>query len=97
MVEHDKDFYSPRNVLEREEQAYQGHKTKWDEVYKGEWIAVHNGVVVAHDKEKGAVLKSLIRKQKESGRFRSYLIHIGYPLVSVRGPTTLWLGKAVRS
>ena len=86
-VPYDKEFYGSQKTLEREEVAYQAHKAEWDEKYRGEYIALHRGEVVAHDKEKSAVMRSLIEMQRESGRFRAYLVQVGAPLITVRGPS----------
>lgn len=94
---YDKEFYSSQNTLEREEYAYQAHKSEWDKQYAGEWIALHKGEVVCHHKDKSKITELLIGIQKKRGRFRAYLVHIGDSLVGVRGPTRHWLGKAVKN
>lgn len=78
--------YHPRTVIDREEAAYQENKQEWDSQYRGEFIAVHLGQVIDHDSDKSTLLQRLDQQQRESGRFRAYVIHIGGPIFEAKGP-----------
>lgn len=78
--------YSSQAVLDREEAAYQQHRQEWDQIYKGEHIAIHRGEVIDHDPDKFRLIERLDQKQWEGGRFRAYIVQIGRPVYVARGP-----------
>lgn len=77
---------SPMAVLKESDAAYRAHKEEWDQKYAGQHIAVYQGEVIDADKDKTRLVKRIIKKQKERGRFRACLIQIGAPLLELRGP-----------
>ncbi len=79
--------YDPQTVVDREEAAYQEHRQEWDEKYQGEFIAVHRGQVIDHDTGEDRLVQRLDQKQRETGLFRAYIVHIGAPVYAAKGPT----------
>lgn len=78
--------YDPQVVVDREEAAYQEHRQEWDKLYKGEFIAIHRGEVIDHDRDKARLIQRLFQKQDEDGEFRAYIVEIGAPVYVARGP-----------
>lgn len=78
--------YHPKVVLAREETAYQQYRQEWDDTYKGEFIAIHRGEVVDHDPDKYRLIQRLDQKQREYGRFRTYIVQVGGVIYAARGP-----------
>lgn len=66
--------------------TYEQNKKIWDEQYKGEFIAIHAGQVVAHDPSEEAVARKLMELQKEKGRFTALVVEVGAPQIYARGP-----------
>lgn len=83
----------PDYVMEKEEAAYQAHQTEWKEQYKNQFIAIHRGTVIDSDSDKPALIDRLMKKQKEEGPFRAYIVHIGESEFTVRGPKSKRAGQ----
>ena len=89
----EKRVYRPSYVLEQGEAAYHAHKQEWEQQYWGQHIAIHAGEVIEHDADRDRLVEKIIKRQKEEGRFRAYLVHVGAPVPTVRDPR---LGKPRR-
>lgn len=73
-------------VLRRGEEAYQANREAWDKTYAGNYIAIHDGKIVAHDQDRLGLVEQLGKIQGEGCRFRAYIVKVGEPVNKVRGP-----------
>lgn len=76
----------PAYVMNSGEAAYQKNKAVWDKQYEGEFIAIHRGRVVAHDREQSQLARKLVDLQRREGRFRAYVVEVGAPPIVASGP-----------
>jgi hypothetical protein len=79
-------IYAPELVIEREEQAYQLHRTEWDRQYQGQYVAIHCGQVTAAHDDRTQLIELLRRQQVEHGPMCTYIVQIGAPLLACSEP-----------
>lgn len=73
-------------VMREGEETYQQHKEAWDQLYAGQYIAIYQGKVVDSDRNESELEKRLIESQKKRGRYRTYIVEVGSPILEMRGP-----------
>lgn len=83
----------PDYVMEKEEAAYEAHQEEWNKQYPDKFIAIHRGAIIDSDLEKPALIDRLMQKQKEEGPFRAYIVQVGEPVLTVRGPKNKRTGQ----
>jgi hypothetical protein len=76
----------PHYVLRKGEEIYQRNKKEWDRQYVGQFIAIHQGQVVDSDQDKTKLVDRLMKAQEKKGPFRAYVVEMGAPQLSFRGP-----------
>ena len=79
------------------ESAYSRNKVEWERDYRGQFVAIHAGSVVAASDDKDVLVKRLIAMQREKGRFQACIIEVGAPILTARGPRVRLRPRRVKS
>ena len=73
-------------VMREAESAYERNRLEWERDYRGQFIGVHAGTVVASSTGESDLERKLIAMQREKGRFQAVIIEVGAPILTARGP-----------
>lgn len=77
----------PTGVARRGEEAYRLNREEWEREFKGEFIAIYRGAVIASDADKTELLRKIVALQESWWPFRAYIVQVGAPaLPMMRGP-----------
>jgi hypothetical protein len=73
-------------VLRKGEEAYQRNRQGWEQQYADQFIALYRGEVIASDRNKSRLIEKIIKKQREEGPFRAFIVEVGASVLRARGP-----------
>lgn len=76
-------LYSPERVALEGEQAYKQNMETWNQLFSGQYIAIHRGRIEDADPDKRELTRRLAERQREWGPFRAYIVHVGARILVV--------------
>jgi hypothetical protein len=85
----------PSHVMSQGEAALRLHFPQWEQEYRGEFIAIYRGTVVAHAANKADLTQAIATVQREKGQFRAFIVEMGAPTLVVTVPRRT-VGRAKR-
>ncbi|MGE3538961.1 MAG: hypothetical protein AB7N91_16200 [Candidatus Tectimicrobiota bacterium] len=76
----------PHYILKKGMEAFREHEKEWGNVYRGQFIAIYRGKVVANALDEKVLMQKIRQKQQQDGPFRAYVVQVGASPIYMRGP-----------